>query len=132
MRRYPTRNGIPISPYELGYTKPTPEDYGIRRRVNIHHGVFPWSKLREHSISIVFGSLVTNTFPMIATEHNMGRFNLHHDYEPPVLPSLDRMVDVVDEYLALNGIIDCRNHGNTNEMYQVTAQKWDRLVGRNG
>lgn len=118
---YPTtRNGLIISPYELGYHIPN------ERRTNIHHGYWPWTKLNDHFISRTFGSLITNTFEMIPEEHNTGRFSLHHDYSAPRLPNFSTMVEVVDEYLDAYGQIDCIKHNQTRERYIITAEQWRR------
>lgn len=119
-RPYPTRNGLIISPYELGCTVPT------RERTNIHHGYWPWNKLGDHFISRTFGSLITNTFEMIPEEHNIGRFSLHHDYSPPKLPNFTTMVEVVDEYLDIQGQIDCIKHNSTREQFIVNREQWLR------
>lgn len=129
--RYPThRNGLIIPPYEIGYGIPTEADRRIRRRTNIHHAYWPWSALRDEPIKRVFGSLITNTYPMFSEEHNMGQDNLHADYSAPRLPDLGVMVEVVDEYLDLHGVIDCISHKKTSEIYQVTRPEWQHLVGR--
>lgn len=123
---YPTRNGLIISPYELGYTVPTEHDV-----TNLHHGQWPWAQLNGHFISATFGSIITNTFRMIPSEHNIGRNSLHHRYSAPRIPSFGVMIDFVDQYLHEHGQIDCVKHkGQTVREYVVTAGQWQR--GRNG
>ena len=129
MGRWPTeKNGRPVSPYEMGYTIPTAADYEIKRGVNIHHGIWPWSLAVRNSISMTFASAQSNTFPMIPSEHNMGRQNLHKDYDPPKLPSLGQMVSVLEEELAQFGVITCIRHKITCETYQLNAADLSRIV----
>ena len=116
-----TRGGLILSPYEIGYTTP-----GEGAKFNIHHGYWPWPMMNTGFITRTFGSLVTNTFRMIPSEHNVGRYCLHAEYGPPRLPSLSTMVEVVDEYLDANGQVDCVNHSSTRELYIVTAEQWRR------
>lgn len=127
MKRWPIDNGRPVSPYEMRFTEPTPEDLTIRGLVTMHHGVYPWSALAQNAISMTYGSLRPHIFPMYAREHNMGRHNLHSEFSPPKLPNLVQMQDVIEEYLSLNGVIDCVCHKKTREQYQITAQQWARI-----
>lgn len=129
MGRWPTeRNGRPVSPYERGFAIPAAEDYGVRRRVNIHHGIFPWSAVSRNAISLTFASLRSNTFPMLAEEHNMGRYNLHREYDAPKMPSFTQMIGVMEEELAQQGILTCVYHKKTHETYQLNAVDLGRIV----
>lgn len=129
MSRWPTeRSGRPVSPYERGFTMPTASDFEFRRRVNIHHGIYPWSVASKNTISLAFTSLKSNTFPMLADEHNMGRFNLHREYDPPKMPNLWQMVNVLEEELAQQGILTCIYHKKTQETYQLNALDLGRIV----
>lgn len=37
MGKYPSRDGLAVSPYELGFTEPTPEQITTHKRVEFHH-----------------------------------------------------------------------------------------------
>jgi hypothetical protein len=129
--RYPTRGGLIIPPYELGYTVPTPADLQARRRTNIHHGYWPWNRYQGR-IEQVFASLITNTYPMLSVEHNQGVDNLHADYGPPPQPSLSQMVEVLDEYISTNGVIECIRHKKTKEHYQLQPEEWNHIRNAQG
>lgn len=130
MSRWPMFENRPVSPYELGFTQPTARDYEIRRGVNVHHGVWPWSRMAGCAVLMTYGSALSNTFPMIPSEHNMGSDNLHHNYDPPRLPGLSEVIDVLEQEMAEMGVITCVKHKKTSELYQVTQSQWDRMVGR--
>lgn len=130
MNRWPMRNAVPVSPYEMGYTIPTEVDLKTKRRTNNHHAIFPWANVVGNEILRTYASLRTHVFPMLAIEHNVGNFNLHSEFDPPKLPRLGEAADVVDEYLALNGIIDCVCHKKTINTYQITEEQWTRIRGR--
>lgn len=121
--RYPTRNGLIISPYELGYTQPTPEQQQARGRVNIHHGYY-FRHSYDARLRGVFRNLITNTYPLIISEHSElhTRFN-----EQPRVPKEDLMIDVVEEYLSLNGVIHCIHEKKTKDIYEVSAEQWERI-----
>ena len=63
---------------------------------------------------------------MIPEEHNIGRFSLHAAYSQPKLPSHSQMVEVVDEYLDVNGQVDCIKHNATREQYIINREQWLR------
>lgn len=122
--KYPVRQRLIISPYELGYQQP--EDVGRRRHVNIHHGYFDRHRydLRHRS---VFRNLITNVYPMLVEEHNAGRDSLHHVYDAPPVPPDALMIDVVEEYLALNGVIECVKEKQTRQTYRIQPEEWQHI-----
>jgi hypothetical protein len=125
--RYPTRkNGLIIPPYELNFTVPTEEQLNTRRRATIHHGYYNRSNYSGERIHNIFRNLVTNVYPLLAEEHT----ELHNDFSPPIKPRETLMIDVVEEYLAVNGTVDCIRESKTRQVYQLTANEWERV--RNG
>ena len=126
--RYPTsKSGLIISPYELGYTIPTVNDLDTKKRVTNHHGYYEKAWYQEKRYRQVFRSLIQHVYPMLAIEHNSGRGTLHEKYTAPVMPSDRIIIDVVDEYLALNGVITCVKESKTHEQYNIQRQNWDNI-----
>lgn len=125
--RYPThRIGLIVSPYELGLSVPTEEQLLTRRRVTIHHGYWTKNNYSGERLHSVFRNLVTNVYPLLYDEHA----ELHNDFDAPRKPRNGVMIDVLDEYLALNGTIDCIREAKTRQTYSITACEWERV--RNG
>lgn len=122
--KYPRMaNGLIVPPYELGFTIPSAEQLHTRRRTTNHHGYFyhaDYSR-RLHS---VFRNLVSNVYPLLEEEHT----RLHRDFDAPIKPKDTVMIDVIDEYLSLHGVIDCVKEKRTRETYQLTAMEWERVV----
>ena len=123
--KYPTRNGLIISPYELGYTEPTDRDIERRRTTN-HHGYFTKNMYGKTAIHHTFRNLVDHVYPMIRDEHNSGTNTLHDKYSPPPIPHLGLVVDVLDEYMALNGVINLVREKATNETREMSAAQWEQ------
>lgn len=123
--RYPTRNGLIISPYELGLTIPTQEHLNTRRRTTRHHGFWQRANYSSNRIHSVFRNLVTNVYDLLIEEHE----DLHHDYDAPIKPKETLMIDVVEEYLSLNGTIDCIREKRTHEIYHISPQEWAHIRG---
>ena len=122
MSRYATRNGLAIPIEELGYEVVERQ----RKLTSNHHRQFPREAYKETRPRQIFRGLVTNVQTMWIPEHA----DLHERYSAPVMPSDFLMIDVVEEYLAMNGVIDVVCEQKTNEHYQVTQQQWDRIIGR--
>lgn len=123
-RRYPTRDGLLVSPYELGYQRPPEGAWGT----TIHHGYWTRARYNEGYRS-VFRNLITNTFEMYKWEHNDGKDNLHTDYNPPKPPPEALMIDVVEEYLSEHGAIHCIRENATRSVYEVPVERWEKLKG---
>lgn len=97
---YPTREGAPINPIELGLT--TFEEIELARqhnRLTIHHHDWPsiWyqpdRKLKVEELDTplsVLRNLYSRQFEMPDHRHNNGRETLHTMYEPPKLPSKEQ------------------------------------------
>ena len=113
-----------VSPYELDFACPTGETI----KTTIHHAYWPRAKYEE-GIHTVFRNLVTNTFELYPWDHNHGRYGLHATYDPPRAPREDQMIDVVEEYLASNGVIRCIREHATRSVYEVTEERWEKVRG---
>lgn len=64
---------------------------------------------------------------MLAYEHNTGHDTLHDRYAPPNKPKSTIMIDVVEEYLSLNGVINVVHERDTSNTYQVNQERWERI-----
>lgn len=116
--RYPTRDGLAISPYELGYEQVAPQ----RRISNSHHRYWPRNNYQGF-VTHIFRGLVTNVHTMYIEEHDQ----LHRDFSAPQMPKEGLMIDCIDEYLALNGVIEVVKDRVTAQHYQITAEQWARI-----
>ena len=126
MSNYPVRKGgLIVPPGELGFSIPTPEQLGTRGLCSIHHGYYPVNRFNQTRYGSVFRNLITNTYPMLNTEHNQGQGTLHTRYREGVFkPNDGVMIEVVDEYLAENGVIRCRRENHTREVYEIQPKDW--------
>jgi hypothetical protein len=50
---------------------------------------------------------------------------LHDRFSYPLRPPDGLMIDVLDEYLALNGVLNCVKERKTSVVYQVQPEEWD-------
>lgn len=116
--RYPTIEGLAVHPESIGLTVVEHKGKGINR----HHRYWPANQY-QGSISRVFRGLVTHVHPMYIQDHE----ELHQDFSPPIQPQVGLMIDVLDEYLSMQGIIDVVREHKTCEQYQITAQQWARM-----
>ena len=121
--RYPTnRLGIARSPYEVGFTVPTAEHLNVRRLVTIHHAQFERNRYDNRYRSI-FRNLVTNVYPLLADEHA----ELHHDFDAPRRPRDSLMIEVIDDYLVMNGVIECIREKQTRQTYSIQPEEWRHI-----
>jgi hypothetical protein len=54
---------------------------------------------------------------------------LHEQYSPPPIPRDSLMIDVIDEYLSLNGVINVAYEKRTNQNYQIGSEQWQQIKG---
>lgn len=100
-REYPTRNGIPIDPYEIGLGV---EVMGYTERVTNHHNAWParvYERMGGSGLLLMelFRDCDGNQKVMWASAHNQGKQSLHALYEPPRPPTIEQAMDfVVGEY----------------------------------
>jgi len=124
MRWSTTRSGLAVPPYERGCHVVTPEELETRRLVTMHHGQWPRRNYDERYAS-VFRNLITNVYPLLAHEHA----ELHNEYDPPKRPPNSLMIEVVDDFLAINGVIECVREKKTRSTYQIDADAWQVIKG---
>lgn len=70
---YPTRNGLPISPFELDLPA------SRERRRNNHHSAWTASVMSRLAVTQTFRDLEAYQDIMPLDQHNW----IHHEYEPP-------------------------------------------------
>lgn len=127
--RYPTHTeGHIVSPYELGYTVPSQLQIDKRKTTN-HHGWYNSAWYQDKRYRQVFRNLTSHVYPMLRNEHNDGDYTLHDKYSPPVMPKDAKMIEVVDDYLAVNGVIECVREKKTSEVYEMQADEWQLIKG---
>lgn len=128
MKKYPTRNGIAISAYELGFTVPSPEYLGTKH-VNNHHLQFP---RRDYTDPVyhAFRNEVHNVEPLYINEHSLAYRSLHKMFDPPPVPKLSVALDYCEELLAAQGFIEVVCEKRTNETRLILPEQWDAIVGR--
>jgi hypothetical protein len=122
--RYPTRDGLILPPYELGFTIPDSQAYA-RRNTQNHHGYFP-RRAYDENWRRVFRNLLVNVYPMLSYEHN-GIDSLHDSYAPPRMPKDSLMIDVIEEELATHSVIALVHEKRTNESYHLDLEKWEHI-----
>jgi hypothetical protein len=117
--KYPTRNGLAVSPYELDFHAPT--EYERRSKRTTNHHLY-WTKQQYGTTAIrhTFRNLVDHVEPLLRREHE----GLHDKYTPPPIPHEGLMIDVLDEYLALHGVINLVREKATNEIREMNEQQW--------
>jgi hypothetical protein len=121
--RYPTRNGLIIPPSELGFSVPSPEALERRGAVTTHHGYYERARYIDVRFRCVFRNLVSNTYNLLAEEHTA----LHEDFDAPKRPKDVLMIDVLDDYMALHGVIECIREKKTRTTYQIQPEEWRHI-----
>ena len=118
--KYPTRGGLVVPPIELGFNDPSPENFRYRNTTN-HHWYWTRQQYGRSAIHHTFRNLVDHVSPLVKEEHQ----GLHDKYSPPQIPHAGLMIDVLDEYMALNGVINLVREKATNEVREMSAEHWD-------
>lgn len=119
MSRYPTSQGLAIPIQQLGYEVVLPE----RRITSQHHLYFPRRLYDQTPIRHLFRNLVDHVQTMNNAEH----IDLHYRFTGPVMPKEGLMIDVLDEYVALNGVLDFVSEKRTNSIYQLMPEQWQEI-----
>ena len=120
MSRYPTDSrGLAIPIQEIGY-----EVMEFERRKTSRHHLYFYRRLYQGGISQIFRGLLPHVQTMTIADHT----ELHREYSPPKQPNRHLMIDVIEEYLSLNGIIDVVNEHRTCDTYQLTAEQWGGIL----
>lgn len=117
--RYPVSNGRVVPVTELGFNI-VPDERGYTSR---HHLYWERSWYRERRHRQVFRNLVDHVVTMPSYQHN----TLHDIYDPPVRPKDSFMIDCVDEYLALHGVLDVVFESKTCISREISAEQWQQI-----
>lgn len=106
MERYPTENGIALSPYELWLP-------GSKKRgENNHHAHFTRKKFEQTAATLALRNLARHQYVMPVDIHNF----LHDTYAPPELPTEDQ---------AAKEVIDAYESGEQFKIYNKHAHRYD-------
>ena len=121
--RYPTdSNGLAIPPFELAFNPPTQEDF-LYRRVSRHHHYWTRQQYGRSAIHHTFRNLTDHVTPMIVNEHQ----GLHDKYSPSKMPHVGLMIDVLDDYIAMNGVIHVVREKATNDVQEIELARWNQI-----
>lgn len=129
MGKYPSHDGLAIHPYELGFNEPTLEQIQTSRRVEYHHvyhyaGWYDPESDGYGAWRQVFRNLLPNVVPLLIEEHNGVPGALHNRYKPPHMPSDRLMIDVIEDQLAINGLIAQHNSRRSQPPRLITPDQW--------
>lgn len=122
MSRYPTSQGLAIPIQQLGYEVVLPE----RRQTSQHHLYFPRRLYDQTPVRHLFRNLVDH----VQTMDNQPHRELHYRYTGPVLPRRELMIDVMDEYVALHGVLDFVSEKRTSQTYQLSEEQYQNIIER--
>jgi len=122
--RYPVRNGRIVPVTDLGYDIVPFE----RRQTTNHHMWYNRVDYMDTRYKQVFRGLLPHVVTMPILQH----LDLHDNFSPPKQPTDLVMIDVIEEYLSLNGVIDCVRERKTNETYQIEPEQWQQIRGGYG
>lgn len=117
--RYPVRNGRVVPVTELGFEIVTPK----RRVTNNHHLYFDRAWYQDKRYRQVFRGLLPHVVTLSISDHE----ELHDRYSAPIMPPDIQMIDTVEEYLTLNGVIDVVREQRTCEVYQIQTEQWQGI-----
>lgn len=117
--RYPVnKQGIALPIQEVGFEVVQHQ----RRLTNRHHLQFERNNYTS-PLQRVFRGLSSRVVDMWIIDHN----ELHERYSAPRIPSEVAMIDVVEEYLSLYGVIDVVREKRTHETYQIESGTWQNI-----
>lgn len=122
MGRAPTRNGLAISPYELGYTVPTDEQIKMRGAISMHHLFFDKDWYMGIKYRRYFRGLLPHVEPLLVPEH----VNFHNRYSAPVMPSDSFMIGTLEDYMQQHGQLDVVFEKHTRDSYVVEPAQWQQ------
>jgi hypothetical protein len=64
---------------------------------------------------------------MLAVEHNAGNNNLHDRFDAPKRPHDALMIEVLDDYLTMNGVIECIREKQTRQTYRIEFDEFQAI-----
>ena len=122
--RYPTtKSGLALPITAVGY-EAVPYQ---RKLTNRHHLQFERNDYTS-PLQRVFRGLLSRVVDMRIIDHQ----DLHEKFNAPRMPSNIVMIDTLEEYLAINGVIDVVREKRTWETYQVTSDQWLAIRDQRG
>ncbi len=121
MKRFPVSNGLAIPVTELGFNE-VAHKKGFTTN---HHIYYCREQYKDSRVKQIFRGLLPHVVTLPVLEHTL----LHERYSAPVIPRDSLMIDVIDEYLSLNGVIDVVREKRTNETYQIEMNQWESIKG---
>lgn len=117
--RYPVnKQGIALPIQEVGFEVVQHQ----RRLTNRHHLQFERNNYTS-PLQRVFRGLSSRVVDMWIIDHN----ELHERYSAPRVPTDIQMIDCVEEYLSLYGVIDVVREKRTHETYQIESGTWQNI-----
>lgn len=117
--RYPVnKQGIALPIQEVGFEVVQHQ----RRLTNRHHLQFERNNYTS-PLQRVFRGLSSRVVDMWIADHN----ELHERYSAPRVPTDIQMIDCVEEYLSLYGVIDVVREKRTHETYQIESGTWQNI-----
>lgn len=117
--RYPVnKQGIALPIQEVGFEVVQHQ----RRLTNRHHLQYERNNYTS-PLHRVFRGLSSRVVDMWIIDHN----DLHERYSAPRVPTDIQMIDVVEEYLSLYGVIDVVREKRTHETYQIELGTWQNI-----
>lgn len=117
--RYPVnKQGIALPIQEVGFEVVQHQ----RRLTNRHHLQYERNNYTS-PLQRVFRGLSSRVVDMRIIDHN----ELHERYSAPRVPTDIQMIDVVEEYLSLYGVIDVVREKRTHETYQIESGTWQNI-----
>lgn len=117
--RYPVnKQGIALPIQEVGFEVVQHQ----RRLTNRHHLQYERNNYTS-PLHRVFRGLSSRVVDMWIIDHN----DLHERYSAPRVPTDIAMIDVVEEYLSLYGVIDVVREKRTHETYQIELGTWQNI-----
>lgn len=118
--RYPvTRNGLAVPIEEVGYE---PMIF-MRRVTNRHHLQFNRADYAKSPLRRIFRGLSSRVVDMRMVDHN----DLHERFSAPKLPTDIQMIDCLEEYMSLHGVIECVREKHTHLPYEINQDQWNAI-----
>lgn len=121
--RYPTDSrGLAVPIEEVGF-EAVPH---VRRTTNRHHLYWTRNRYDKDPLKRVFRNFMPHVQTMRVPDHDL----LHELYDPPKMPNNTLMIDVLEEYMSLHGVIDAVGRHNASEHRIITPAEWNLIIGR--
>lgn len=122
--RYPVNGqGLALPVTEVGFDVAQHQ----RRITNRHHLQYERNNYTS-PLQRVFRGLSSRVVDMWITDHS----ELHERFSAPRMPKDIAMIDCVEEYLSLHGVIDVVREKRTHETYQIESDTWQNIISQYG